>query len=123
MCHNIPTEADLEAAAEAPRVTNADLEDVISAEYYGRASELFSGVATDGVVYEPKELQTLTICLLVLYNGFIVVGTSACASPANFNEEIGQRLARADAKRKLWAFEGYALRDRLHAEAQMSLPA
>ncbi len=112
MCHDTPDEAK----SPAPRVTDADLEALIVNEYYGRASELFACEA-DGKLHKPKELQTITICLLVLENGFVLVGVSACAAPENFDENVGRLLARSDAKRKLWALEGYMLRSRLHAEA------
>jgi hypothetical protein len=48
-----------------------------------------------------------------LLNGFTVVGESACASPENFDADLGKKIARDDAKRKIWALEGYALRNQL----------
>jgi hypothetical protein len=80
----------------APRVTPADIEAVIRGEEY----HVFGGT-------------TLTVCCLTLRNGFTVTGESACASPENFNAELGQRIARENAKQKIWALEGYALRERL----------
>ncbi len=56
---------------------------------------------------------TLTVCCLELRNGFRVTGESAAASPANFDEEIGRKVARANAREKIWALEGYALREKL----------
>lgn len=56
---------------------------------------------------------TLTVCALTLRNGFIVVGESAAASPANFNQEIGRKIARENARNKIWALEGYLLRQKL----------
>lgn len=56
----------------------------------------------------------LTVCCLTLRNGFTVTGESACASPSNFNEEIGQKIARENARDKIWALEGYLLKDRLY---------
>ena len=60
-----------------------------------------------------QALSLLTICVLVLKNGFTVTGESACASPENFNADIGARLAREDAIKKVWALEGYVLRNKL----------
>jgi Phage protein (N4 Gp49/phage Sf6 gene 66) family len=51
--------------------------------------------------------------VLVLHNGFTVLGKSACASAENFDVEIGRKIAREDAVRQLWTLAGYALRDRL----------
>lgn len=52
---------------------------------------------------------TTTICVLHLANGFTVTGESACVDPSNFNIEIGQQIARNNARRKIWALEGYLL--------------
>ena len=60
--------------------------------------------------------STLTICALTLINGFTVVGESACASPENFDRELGEKIAFDNAKNKIWALEGYVLRERLYQE-------
>jgi len=92
----------------APRVTPADLEANIAREYYFTAA----GAA---MVTSPGPLDLLTFCVLVLRNGFTVTGESACASPENFDAEIGRKIARENAKQKLWPLMGYALKDRLAA--------
>lgn len=56
---------------------------------------------------------TVTVCLIELENGFTVLGESACASPENFNQEIGEKLAYDQAKNKVWALEGYLLKQKL----------
>lgn len=80
----------------APRVTPERLEEVIKDEAY----HVFPGTL-------------LTVCCLTLANGFTVIGESACASPANFNEELGRKIAREHAKQKIWPLEGYLLRQKL----------
>jgi len=82
----------------APRVTPQRVDEVIIGEDY----HVFPGT-------------TLTVCCLTLANGFTVTGESACASPENFDAELGRKIARDNAKQKIWALEGYALRDRLAA--------
>lgn len=59
----------------------------------------------------------LTVCVLTLQNGFTVTGESACASPENFNEGLGRNIARTNARGKIWALEGYLLRERLSVGA------
>ena len=93
----------------APRVTPADIEAAIKEVHYLNAG--------DACGAQGGPLDLLTLCVLQLHNGFTVVGKSACASAANFDEELGQRIALEDAKRQLWPLLGYALRERLHAEA------
>ncbi len=61
----------------------------------------------------PPSVPQLTLAIVKMKNGFAVVGKSAPADPANFNEELGKKFAREDAIRQLWGFEGYALCDRL----------
>jgi hypothetical protein len=58
---------------------------------------------------------TVTVCLLHLRNGYAVIGESAAASPENFDEAIGRRIARDNARNKIWALEGYLLREKLSA--------
>lgn len=65
--------------------------------------------------YHVFDGSCLTVCALTLQNGFTVTGESACASPENFNAEIGRKVARANAREKLWPLLGFRLRDELAA--------
>lgn len=56
---------------------------------------------------------TLTVCCLKLRNGFAVTGESACASAKNFDAELGRKIARLNAREKIWALEGYLLKQRI----------
>lgn len=80
----------------APRITAEHVDATIESEAY----YVFPGT-------------TLTICCLRLRNGFNVTGESAAASPANFNAVLGQKIARAQAREKIWALEGYLLKQKL----------
>ena len=55
----------------------------------------------------------LTVCCMTLANGFTVTGESACASPENFDAEIGQKIAFDQARNKIWMLEGYLLKQNL----------
>ena len=102
------TEAELKAKAVAPRITPEHIEGIIEGEYYISADKLPNVLAE-----HIGNLMCLTLCVLVLKNGFTVVGQSACASPDNYNYDIGKRLARQDAFNKIWQLEGYLLRSQL----------
>ena len=65
---------------------------------------------------EQEALRLLTFCVIVLRNGFTVTGESACASPENFDAEIGRKIARQNAVSKVWPLMGYELRSKLSAE-------
>lgn len=95
----------------APRVKPEDLEAAIASEWFFTAAEATGMV--DGSGPDVRALHLLTFCVLVLKNGFTVTGESACASPENFDAEIGRRIARENAKQKLWPLLGYALKERL----------
>lgn len=112
----------------APRVTPADIEAAIAGEHYFTAREGVLGMAgADGVLataYEqanaaPQALGLLTFCVLVLRNGFTVTGESACASPENFDAELGGKIAQRNAEAKIWPLLGFRLRDTL---ANRSVP-
>ena len=107
----------------APRVTPADIEANIASEHYFtaadavRVSEFYNEAAEfveEELGYQP--LALLTFCVLVLRNGFTVTGESACASPENFDAELGRKIARQNAVQKLWPLMGYALKEKLHNE-------
>ncbi|WP_333608817.1 Gp49 family protein, partial [Arsukibacterium sp.] len=107
----------------APRIMPADLEANIASEHYftasngclGRWQERFdTGQTTAGTMQDvPVSLCLLTFCVLVLENGFTVTGESACASPENFNAELGRKIARQNAVAKVWPLMGYELRSKL----------
>lgn len=80
----------------APRLTPMLIDSVIVGEQY----HVFEGT-------------TLTVCCLHLHNGFVVTGESAAASLENFDAEIGRKIARSNAREKIWALEGYLLKERL----------
>lgn len=104
----------------APRVTPADIEANIASEHYFTA---FDGAAHTGehskwagdweVPRSSEALGLLTFCVLVLRNGFTVTGESACASPENFDAELGRKIARQDAINKIWPLMGYELKSKL----------
>jgi len=56
----------------------------------------------------------LTVCCVTLRNGYTVTGESACASPENFNKELGEKIARANAVNKIGGLEGYLLKQALY---------
>jgi len=58
----------------------------------------------------------LTVCCITLENGFNVTGESACASPMNFNKELGEKISYENAKNKIWQLEGYLLKQKLYEE-------
>ena len=92
-------EAEIQAKGlNAPRLTPDLIDAAIVSEQY----HVFPGT-------------TMTVCALTLRNGYIVTGESAAASPENFDQAIGRKIARDNARNKIWALEGYLLREKLAA--------
>lgn len=106
------TDAQSAAVAIATRVTLANIEAAIESTHYftGHQAAVMTGPAGQFV---PPALQTLTICLIVMKNGFTVIGKSAPASPLNFNPELGRKFAYENGVREIWPLMGFALRDKL----------
>lgn len=115
----------------APRVTPEHIENIIQNEYYFTARDGWNGaifkqsyvskqqgkpspIAED---VDHSALCYLTFCVLVLKNGYTVTGESACASPANFDAEIGKKIARQNAVNKIWQLEGYLLKQKLYEQS------
>ena len=105
----------------AARVTPGDIEANIANEHYFTAA--------DGARMSPHgnhpihnlsagSLGLLTFCVLVLKNGFTVTGESACASPENFDAELGRKIARQNAVAKIWPLLGFSLKQKLHEAAK-----
>lgn len=111
----------IEKGLTAPRITLGHIEATIVSEHYFTAADGRTGAQAEGtyVGVEPEpydylvSLKILTFCVLTLRNGFLVTGESACASPENFDAEIGRKIARGNAVQKIWALEGYLLREKL----------
>jgi hypothetical protein len=124
-------EQEIQAKSKtAPRITPADIEANIASEHYFTAAEgelgthvaakarASGGIADGDYDLDEGPLSLLTFCVLVLRNGFTVTGESACASPENFDAEIGRTIARQNAVQKIWPLMGYTLKKQLHEKAE-----
>lgn len=104
------TDQEAAAVAVAPRVSLADIEAKIVARYDFTADAALQQTPI------PEVLKILSICILVMQNGFTVIGKSAPASADNFNADLGRKFAYEDAIRQVWPLEGYALREKLGSQ-------
>jgi hypothetical protein len=95
--HDIQIEQEiLDKRLTAPRVTLAEVQANIVGETY---TLLPNGRST--------------VCQLALISGHTVVGFSSCVSIENYNEELGNKIARENAVREIWPLMGYELSCRL----------
>lgn len=65
-----------------------------------------------GTTYTNLPSGKCVICEITLKNGYTVRGESACVSPKNFNQEIGNDIAFKNARDKIWQLEGYLLQEK-----------
>jgi len=111
---NDQIEQEIQAKGKtAARITPADIEDNIVSQHFFTA---YQGAINENEIIDAhtaQSLELLTFCVLVLKNGFTVTGESACASPENFDADIGRKIARANAIDKIWPLMGYELRSKL----------
>jgi len=94
-------DSEIEREIQAKKLTAARVTpDRIASRVVGADYHVFPG-------------SQLTVCCLTLANGFTVTGESACASPENFDAELGRKIAYQKAVDKIWPLEGYLLRQKL----------
>ena len=102
-------EREIQAKASAgPRVTPAEVEAEVGAEYSFTLDKALVGCPlVDG-------LDRVTVAVLVLKNGAKLVGVNyGSIDPAQHNAEVGRREARAQAVEQIWPLLGFRLRDEL----------
>jgi len=68
----------------------------------------------DIIVNESKYLiqkvgEKTTVVLATLPNGFVILESSSCVDPANFDEEVGVEICKNRIENKIWELEGYVL--------------
>lgn len=94
------TNQELKEISQAPRVTKDQIDELLKRVVY--------------VVVQRPDNTTSTFVHAYLDGKFLLgTGFSACVSEANFNAEIGERVAKqkaeVEAVNKLWELEGYRL--------------
>lgn len=103
------TEEELITKATGPRVTKKELDANVAGYGIFNVHEALTVLGVPAL----EATKLLTIAVVTTKNGFTVVGESAFACPANYDKDIGERLALGDAKGKLWALMGYELKSKV----------
>jgi len=99
------TETFAAEGATAPRITLDYIKGEIEQQWFTTADRIPSERARLAVV---EKLKHVMVCLLVMKNGFCVIGKSAPLSPENFDEEKGKTFAYEDCIRQLWPLYAFA---------------
>jgi hypothetical protein len=54
-----------------------------------------------------------TVVMATLPSGFVIVESSSCVDPANYDEKIGEEICLDRIKNKIWELEGYCLQKKV----------
>lgn len=109
------TESMIQASAPtAPRITPEDLDHAIDQVIYFTGDQAHTAAYPDR--YVPKPLNLMTFCIIILKNGFTVTGQSACVSPENYRQDIGEKIAYENARSQLWPLLGFHLKETLYSQ-------
>ena len=111
-------EPEMGAGPDSLRVTDNLSKKVQKSEHRVSLDYMLAKIWNEEYIY-PKSMPHMTICVIVLNNGFALIGKSAPADPENYDEQTGRTFAKEDAVRQLWQLEGYALREKLHADQEV----
>jgi hypothetical protein len=104
------------ANATAPRVRLTDIEDYIFGVFYQTGDHLLDHSDIRVAAYKDTELyeraRLMTVCTIMMKNGFMVIGHSTPASAENYNFDLGKKLAYDQAFKQLWPLMGFVLKTR-----------
>ena len=94
-----------------PSLTLDEAKAVVATKTAPRVTEESIKAKIADVSYITRDI--MTIAIITMRNGFMVHGISAPASPANYDQAVGERYAYDNAFKQLWQLEGYLLREQL----------
>lgn len=76
-------------------------------------------------IMEKTDFQTemmgnkTTVVVATLPNGFVIVESSSCVDPKNYNHDLGVKLCKERIRDRLWMLEGYLLQSIVAAKNAM----
>lgn len=92
-------------------ITNEKLDELLAASPAERVTKEYIELRITGKEFS-RLGETVTHCRIVLDNGYSVSGESACVNVANYNQQIGEKIAYDNAFRHLWALFGFLLAEK-----------
>lgn len=58
--------------------------------------------------------EKTTVVAVTLPNGFVIVESSSCVDPANYDEQMGAEICLKRVENKVWELEGYVLQSKIY---------
>lgn len=99
---------------------SAECEEHFDKVYETKVNTITSERIDEIIASSNIDIQTVfdkcTIVACQLPNGFVIVESSACVSPENYDEEIGVENCLNKIANKIWELEGYKLQNELYVE-------
>ncbi len=75
--------------------------------------EYIDSILSQTLISVEKYWDKTTILKATLPNGFVVIESSSCVDPKNFNMSIGEQICMKKLEDKIWELEGYKLQNEL----------
>lgn len=98
------------------KVDNVANDDVYSVSV---TAEQIDDIINNSIITKETIFNKCTIVACQLPNGFVIVESSACVDPKNYDAEIGFQICMKNIKDKVWELEGYNLQCKNPIEKQM----
>jgi hypothetical protein len=74
--------------------------------------EQVQAILSASKVEDTKMGEKSTIVCVTLPNGFVIVQSSSCVDPANYDHELGKQICMQRVEDKVWELEGYLLQSK-----------
>lgn len=76
--------------------------------------ERIDEIIKNSVIKSYTAFDKCTVVSCQLPNGFVIVESSACVSPENYDEKMGMAICMEKITDKVWELEGYRLQEELY---------
>lgn len=95
-------------------ISDTQLENLLNKQLGDRVTKEYMDSRIRRIEFFSIPNSTVTICSITLDNNYSVRGESACVDPANFNAQIGKKIAYDNAYKELWPLFGFLLAEKKH---------
>ena len=104
---------DEEILVLTPDLIKFDEDSTTTQVNYSVKKEDIDSILSQTLISVEKYGDKTTILKATLPNGFVVVESSSCVDPKNFNMSIGEQICMKKLEDKIWELEGYKLQNEL----------
>lgn len=84
---------------------------------YTVTNEMIEHIMNDSKITVQTVFDKCTIVSCQLPNGFVIVESSACVDPNNYDEKMGTEICMKKITDKVWELEGYRLQQMMYEDS------